>query len=424
MIRILVASVLAAMVALPVSARDLAFLIGNADYSRLEPVPEARQMAGLAGQFRQAGYEVEILDNLDAARNAAFTDLLRTRARDADRLVVVLCGQIVSHGFDGWLLGTDAKAEAVADLDSEGLSIRTLAEISKSHPDKALILVAATNAAAPVLPGAGTDLGGMWMPKGVTLLQTPTDRLMTLVQGGLLQPGQSLRDLVVASDGVLRPAGYVTDAPLVDDPAEKAWMAAMARGGLVDYQSFLTRFPDSAQAAQAQQRIATLHEQRRQRAEGVERRVAASETARKYIQRDLDRLGYDTRGIDGIFGQGTRGAIAAWQTSRGLGGVRGYLTADQVALLHTQARRFAERTPAPARTVRVSAPEASSLSSLTTRRRVEERLAQMGYGTGAVDGRFDMATRNAVRRYQRDRGLDVTGFVTPHTLAVLMAGRL
>ena len=170
MIRILAVSLLAAMVALPVSARDLAFLIGNADYSRLEPVPEARQMAGLAGQFRQAGYEVATLDNLDAASNAQFTDMLRSRAADADRLVVVLCGQVISHGFDGWLLGTDATAETVADLDTQGLSIRTLAEISKSHPDKSLILVAATNAAAPALPGAGTDLGGMWMPKGVTLL--------------------------------------------------------------------------------------------------------------------------------------------------------------------------------------------------------------------------------------------------------------
>lgn len=424
MIRILAVSLLAAMVALPVSARDLAFLIGNADYSRLEPVPEARQMAGLAGQFRQAGYEVATLDNLDAASNAQFTDMLRSRAADADRLVVVLCGQVISHGFDGWLLGTDATAETVADLDTQGLSIRTLAEISKSHPDKSLILVAATNAAAPALPGAGTDLGGMWMPKGVTLLQTPTDQVMTLVRDGLLQPGQSLRDLVVASNGVLRPAGYVADAAMVDDPAEKAWLAALGRGGLVDYQTFLTRFPDSAQAPQAQQRIAALYEERRARADRAERRVATDETARKSIQRDLDRLGYDTRGIDGIFGQGTRSAIAAWQKSRGLGGVRGYLNADQVALLHRQARRFSRRTPEPARTVRVFAPEASSLSSLATRRRVEQRLVEMGYGTGTVDGRFDIATRNAVRRYQKDRGLDVTGFVTPHTLAVMMAGRL
>ncbi len=53
------------------------------------------------------------------------------------------------------------------------------------------------------------------------------------------------------------------------------------------------------------------------------------------LQRRLTQLGYDTARTDGVFGAGTRRAIAAWQ---GDGGetVTGYFTADQVRLIRTQ----------------------------------------------------------------------------------------
>ena len=40
---------------------------------------------------------------------------------------------------------------------------------------------------------------------------------------------------------------------------------------------------------------------------------------------------------------------------------------------------------------------------------VQEALAREGYYHGAIDGSAGPATRNAVRRYQRDRGLEATG---------------
>ncbi|MTE01252.1 peptidoglycan-binding protein [Paracoccus sp. YIM 132242] len=46
------------------------------------------------------------------------------------------------------------------------------------------------------------------------------------------------------------------------------------------------------------------------------------------IQAGLTRRGYDTRGIDGAFGQGTRNAIASWQRANGMQAT-GYLTAAQ-----------------------------------------------------------------------------------------------
>jgi hypothetical protein len=40
---------------------------------------------------------------------------------------------------------------------------------------------------------------------------------------------------------------------------------------------------------------------------------------------------------------------------------------------------------------------------------VQSALARDGYYRGAIDGSFGPGTRNALRRYQRDHGLDVTG---------------
>lgn len=57
-----------------------------------------------------------------------------------------------------------------------------------------------------------------------------------------------------------------------------------------------------------------------------------SRQQRLAIQAGLTRRGFDTRGVDGIFGRGTRGAIAAWQRANDAQ-VTGYLTAAQAQRL-------------------------------------------------------------------------------------------
>jgi hypothetical protein len=49
----------------------------------------------------------------------------------------------------------------------------------------------------------------------------------------------------------------------------------------------------------------------------------------------------------------------------------------------------------------------------------QERLAQLGYYNGPVDGIFGPTTRDAVAKYQIDQQLDVTGSLSPDTLQSL-----
>ncbi len=63
-------------------------------------------------------------------------------------------------------------------------------------------------------------------------------------------------------------------------------------------------------------------------AAGAEADLGLGREQRRAVQAGLTRRGFDTRGVDGIFGQGTRNAIAAWQRANDQEAT-GYLTAAQ-----------------------------------------------------------------------------------------------
>jgi peptidoglycan hydrolase-like protein with peptidoglycan-binding domain len=50
---------------------------------------------------------------------------------------------------------------------------------------------------------------------------------------------------------------------------------------------------------------------------------------------------------------------------------------------------------------------------------VQRALARRGYYRGPIDGDIGPGSRNAIAAYQRDRGLSVTGRVTPSLLRSL-----
>ncbi|WP_283179569.1 peptidoglycan-binding protein [Gemmobacter sp. 24YEA27] len=66
-----------------------------------------------------------------------------------------------------------------------------------------------------------------------------------------------------------------------------------------------------------------------------ERLLGLTVSERRDLQRRLTVLGYNTRGADGVLGQNSRNAIAAWQRDEGLR-ASGYITADQLRELRRQ----------------------------------------------------------------------------------------
>ncbi|MBI2994729.1 MAG: peptidoglycan-binding protein [Gammaproteobacteria bacterium] len=54
---------------------------------------------------------------------------------------------------------------------------------------------------------------------------------------------------------------------------------------------------------------------------------------------------------------------------------------------------------------------------------IQSGLVRLGYNPGPVDGVLGSRTREAIRAYQRDRGLLVDGQATPELAAHIQAGK-
>jgi peptidoglycan hydrolase-like protein with peptidoglycan-binding domain len=114
------------------------------------------------------------------------------------------------------------------------------------------------------------------------------------------------------------------------------WNAVGDIGTQDAYRAYLERYPQGIFADEARARVQELTQSPRDRAQQEEAALALNRNERRQIQRNLALLGFDPRGIDGVFGRGSRAAIAAWQRSAGHSDM-GFLTRPQINALQRQA---------------------------------------------------------------------------------------
>jgi murein L,D-transpeptidase YcbB/YkuD len=60
--------------------------------------------------------------------------------------------------------------------------------------------------------------------------------------------------------------------------------------------------------------------------------------------------------------------------------------------------------------------------NVATRLLIENRLKNAGFNPGRLDGVFDSSTRKAITKYQKDRGLNQTGYIDAATVRALLLG--
>lgn len=113
------------------------------------------------------------------------------------------------------------------------------------------------------------------------------------------------------------------------------------------------------------------------------------------VQQLLAVLGYEPGIVDGLFGARTRSAIEAFQSDNGMA-VTGEVTDDLVAAL---------RATTPDADNDVVAPPTEGNQILA----VQTALNLIGYGPLAADGEMTAETAEAVRGFQLEYGLPVTG---------------
>jgi peptidoglycan hydrolase-like protein with peptidoglycan-binding domain len=134
---------------------------------------------------------------------------------------------------------------------------------------------------------------------------------------------------------------------------------------------------------------------------------AADPTSVRTVQNRLRQLGFYDGQADGVWGPSTQVALERFQRARGLQ-PSGQLTNATVNAMGLDPSKFPVNTPS------VSAPLDPDVV-----RNIQSRLREQGFYTGRVDGKWGPGSETAVERFQRSRGMQPTGDLTPATLAAL-----
>ncbi|MCV2867615.1 peptidoglycan-binding protein [Defluviimonas sp. WL0002] len=346
------------LAAWPVSARDVALVIGNENYRRAPDISSAEDAADAGAALEASGFDVRDGRDLDAAGLRRALAEFHARSEDADRLVILVAGHFVHAGAQSWLLGTDADRPALGSVDAAGLPVGTLMAIAAERPGAAMVLLGTEP--LPIVLGRGLagGLGDDPAPQGVMVVSGDAGTLAEFVTDVLARPGQTQADLAEQAEG-LEVAGYLGDAapflPLTeeagtDDGAaeQAAWDVVRRLDTIPAYEGFLRQFPSGLHADDARAAIAAIKAQPLVQAQKAEEALGLNRDQRREIQRNLSLLDFDPRGIDGLFGPGSRRAITAWQKANRLDQT-GFLNADQITQLQAQADRRAAELEAEAR---------------------------------------------------------------------------
>ena len=157
-------------------------------------------------------------------------------------------------------------------------------------------------------------------------------------------------------------------------------------------------------------------------------------SAVRTLQKNLKTLGYYSGTVDGDYGDGTMAAVKSFQTSFGLkaDGIAGKSTLNAIEnALNGGSSGSSSSTPTAKdhpdnygktasstgyKTLTVSTSSKSDVTAL------QAALSATGYYAGNSDGVYGAGTEDAVKKYQRAKGLRVTGMAGPSTQRLLYGG--
>jgi peptidoglycan hydrolase-like protein with peptidoglycan-binding domain len=291
----------------------------------------------LGDTLNAQGYEV--YERTGADRDAMREALSEVAARidDAERLVLAFAGSVYADEGRVWLLPEGYDGETRVDAAFDGVAVELLLDLASERPGRSVVIVAydateeseavegedAAEAAAARAAEAEQGWARAQAPQGVLVLVGPREAALAAVAERLLEAGVSAAEAVADLEDV-RVYGFASPDMSFGDMADAAEAPA----------------PAPVEAAEAPEPEPDPRPE--EAAEAAEAELGLDQAARRAVQENLTMLGYETRGIDGIIGPGTRAAIREWQDAQGFEAT-GFLTQDQVARLNEQgAERSAE----------------------------------------------------------------------------------
>ncbi len=140
------------------------------------------------------------------------------------------------------------------------------------------------------------------------------------------------------------------------------------------------------------------------------------------MQTRLQELGYYTGEINGICDKATVTALKAFQTKMSIS-ADGVATPDVLTILYGATAISSGESVNPTATPTLTPPEDTVRSGDTGTdvENIQQLLANMGYYSGAIDGKYGNATITAVKAFQAKNGLTQDGVCGAKTVALLFS---
>ncbi|MGP6087033.1 peptidoglycan-binding domain-containing protein [Antarctobacter jejuensis] len=357
--RILAAAVIGAVLGTAATAEGDALVIGNSRYSAVQTLFGAQRVASAAQALRAKGFDVTVVQDAGANEmRSAFGQFAEQLDDDGGPVVVVLSGAFV-HGSGGaYLLPVSGAGSAnEADVLMNGFPLDAALTILAGHQGRAFLVLGEAEAEPDLPRYLSVGVGDLDIPQGVTVVRGPAVDVARYAVRDLARTGRFVlraaleyelqvdgyapeTQVIVLPEDVTPPRGAV-EPPFQDTAAARAadnaaWRLAQQADSAEAYRTYLQGYPQGAHLNAARQRLNALNAEPFYRERRIEEAMELGRDDRRVIQRALTLLGYDTRGIDGIFGAGSRGAIQRWQKDAGLP-VTSYLNPLQLKALQQQA---------------------------------------------------------------------------------------
>ena len=379
--------------AMPAVSQTIGLVIGNEDYRAMRDVRNGDGITTSVEDLERAG--VEIVSRRDATLEDTLWVLsdFGQRAANAETLLIALSGRFVHTPTETFFMPTDSEAGPMATLPGRALPLSTVFAWLSAHPGEALLMLATDGQDADISPLMTMGLGQLDIPQGVTVLAGAPREMRAFMRKSLPRPGRPF--VGAARQAGLSVTGYAPNTHiLIDAVAPQApttandrrddilgWRAASGENTVEAYEGYLESHPNGEFARMAENRIKSLTDTPEARAERTEQALDLSRDARRDIQRDLTLLGFNTRGIDGIFGRGTRSAVADWQRAEQFE-VTGYMDRAQVDALNTMAEA-----------------RALELEAEAERRRQQQLAADLAFWDQTGAGRNEDGLRLYIEKY-------------------------
>ncbi len=323
-------------------AQDVALVISNAASlkgSVAEDVEDGhRQLVSL---YRDMGYDV--MQGRDLNRQGIrrmLSEFSRAAQGGDGKIVIHFSGRAVTIGNETLIIPVGLEATDRTGVIFEAVPLTALLSTASSREGDTAIVLALNAQDDPDFASFATRPFKVEAPDNALVVYGTAGQVNRAVKNQFLIQGLSAAEVDERNDRInlkgrvtrsmrLVPSGRNAVGGIVF--AEQAlWALASSTNDRALIRAYLQRFPNGANAGEARRLLGGNS------AEDGERAIGLTDDARRVIQRNLTILGYNTRGIDGIFGPGTRGSIREWQKTRDLNAT-GYLRQPQIAKLKADA---------------------------------------------------------------------------------------